>query len=256
MRVTAEQDRITETYGTDLDKVITIHCYKCGGTGYIPEFAHVLNGECFACDGRGIEERVTVKVLRRRAMARDRREAKRLEAEAEKEAAAAAKLEEARTWLSENAEEVAKADELGITWHREWTMAPTEKMLAAWRARITEAEKRNAAPALEEGRREIVGKIISAKSQLDTYGYNERRVYKMLVETGEGNRVWGTMPKTIADALYGRWQESAEYADDYGNDYWLDGVKGIEVSFTATVTPSRDDEHFGFFKRPAKAVLV
>jgi len=24
-------------------------CYKCGGTGYLPEFRHVMGGVCFAC---------------------------------------------------------------------------------------------------------------------------------------------------------------------------------------------------------------
>jgi len=30
-------------------------CRRCGGSGYIPEFSHVMNGICFRCWGSGIE---------------------------------------------------------------------------------------------------------------------------------------------------------------------------------------------------------
>lgn len=28
-------------------------CWQCGGSGYLPWFAHVANGVCFACGGKG-----------------------------------------------------------------------------------------------------------------------------------------------------------------------------------------------------------
>lgn len=28
-------------------------CTKCNGTGIIPEYGHVKNGKCFACNGKG-----------------------------------------------------------------------------------------------------------------------------------------------------------------------------------------------------------
>jgi len=31
-------------------------CYKCGGTGYLPEFDYYLDGICFECNGVGFEE--------------------------------------------------------------------------------------------------------------------------------------------------------------------------------------------------------
>ena len=30
-------------------------CYKCGGTGYLPEYNHISGGICFACNGAGEE---------------------------------------------------------------------------------------------------------------------------------------------------------------------------------------------------------
>jgi hypothetical protein len=32
-------------------------------------------------------------------------------------------------------------------------------------------------------------------------------------------------------------------------------MKGKRISFTAAITPSKDDQKFGFFKRPTKAKL-
>ena len=28
-------------------------CWKCGGSGYIPEYRHVERGICFSCNGKG-----------------------------------------------------------------------------------------------------------------------------------------------------------------------------------------------------------
>lgn len=30
----------------------SVPCYRCGGTGYLPEFKHVEGGICFRCRGR------------------------------------------------------------------------------------------------------------------------------------------------------------------------------------------------------------
>jgi hypothetical protein len=55
---------------------------------------------------------------------------------------------------------------------------------------------------------------------------------KMLVVTDTGWKVWGTMPAA------------------------LDVDRGARVRFTATVKPSDDDPHFGFFSRPTKAQVL
>ena len=83
-------------------------------------------------------------------------------------------------------------------------------------------------PALAEGRYELTGKVISTKAQDSDYGTQ----YKQLVELSDGNRVWGTIPSAILDEVW-------------DND-------GVTVTFTAAVERSKDDEHFGFYKRPTK----
>lgn len=85
-------------------------------------------------------------------------------------------------------------------------------------------------PQLAEGRYEISGEIKSVKFQESYYG----DTLKMLVEFDGANRVWGTVPKSI----------------------WDEAEKGLSVTFTATVERSKDDDHFGFFKRPTKAIIT
>lgn len=82
---------------------------------------------------------------------------------------------------------------------------------------------------LEEGRREMSGTVVSTKYVDSEYG----STFKMLVVLDDLNKVWGTVPAAI-DC----------------------DPKDMRVTFTATVERSRDDEHFGFFKRPSKAQVI
>jgi len=90
----------------------------------------------------------------------------------------------------------------------------------------------NATPKvpLPEGKRLlVVGVIKSLKTQDSDYGIQ----FKMLVEGEGGWRVWLTKPNAIADAEV-----------------------GDTISFNADIIRSRDDEFFGFGKRPTKAMIV
>jgi len=79
-----------------------------------------------------------------------------------------------------------------------------------------------------EGRISIDGIILSVKSYENDYGFQ----MKMLVQDVFGFKVWSSVP---------------EYRD----------VKaGMQIRFTATVTPSNDDLLFGFAKRPAKCTVL
>jgi hypothetical protein len=82
------------------------------------------------------------------------------------------------------------------------------------------------------GKVTIEGTVVSTKwvdNQFNRYGNQE----KMTVESSDGYRVFGTVPKS------------------------LDGVtKGSKVRFVATVQPSDKDQYFGFFNRPSEATLM
>lgn len=93
-------------------------------------------------------------------------------------------------------------------------------------------------PDVEAGRQDIVGTIISTKWSEDR-GYGS--VLKMTVKADDGNRYWGSVP----ESLWTTGENGSSHAD-----------KGDMVAFTATVTPSDDDKHFGFFKRPTGAMIL
>lgn len=79
------------------------------------------------------------------------------------------------------------------------------------------------------GKLVVEGEILSTKWQDNDFGGGS---LKMLVQHADGWKVWGTKPAA------------------------LDAGVGDRVRFTATVNPSEDDQHFGFFKRPTKAEVL
>lgn len=78
-----------------------------------------------------------------------------------------------------------------------------------------------------EGKQQVSGEVLSTRWQDSDFG----SVKKMLVKDDRGFKVWGTVPSNI-----------------------LDTEKGDRVVFSATITKSDDDESFGFYKRPTKAI--
>ena len=105
---------------------------------------------------------------------------------------------------------------------------------AVWAAE-NEAAKA-AAEAIVDGKQIITGEIISTKWVDEVYCYGQR-ILKMVVKDDRGFKVWGTVPRSIIEA----------------ND---DALKGQRVTFSATVQASKDDDKFGFFKRPTKAAIA
>ena len=78
------------------------------------------------------------------------------------------------------------------------------------------------------GRVVITGEVLGTKTDYNAFG----AVQKMLVKDDRGFKVWGTIPGSIT------------------------AVKGCRVTFTATIEPSKDDDRFGFYKRPTKAAIL
>lgn len=96
--------------------------------------------------------------------------------------------------------------------------------------------------SLDEGRRVIEGEVVSHK-WVDN-DYTGGRDHKMLVKQDDGNKVYGSVPRQVSDYCY--------HNDENENR----DLKGMRVKFTATVEQSKNDEHFGFFKRPSNASVV
>lgn len=87
------------------------------------------------------------------------------------------------------------------------------------------------APVIE-GRIQIAGKVLAVKTIDGYYGPSQ----KMLVLDDRGFKVWGTCPSKIEGK-------------------WIDGLRGERITFFAMVSKSNDDDTFGFFKRPTKAII-
>lgn len=95
---------------------------------------------------------------------------------------------------------------------------------------------------VEPGRYVIEGTVISHKWQDNSY--TGGRDHKMLVKMDDGNKVWGSVPRSVSDYCY--------HNDENENR----DLKGLRVRFTATVSPSDRDSHFGFYKRPSSAEVI
>lgn len=110
-------------------------------------------------------------------------------------------------------------------------------------ARKIEEDANRVEPEFEllEGRRVIEGTVQSHKWTEDT-GYG--RQHKMVVVEADGNKVYGSVPRDISDYLY--------HNDENENRE----LRGLKVKLTATVERSKNDENFGYYKRPSKASVV
>lgn len=87
-----------------------------------------------------------------------------------------------------------------------------------------------------EGRYEIIGEIIYTKWYDGDYG----PILRCTIRDDRGFRVFGTVPTAIVD-----YTESEEIE-----------LKGQRIQLTGTVTQADDDNKFGFFRRPAKSILL
>ena len=120
-------------------------------------------------------------------------------------------------YIDERCKDVADAIEA-------YLVAPRDAAAAAAKG-AQEAEYEAAEPC-PTGRVAITGDVLTTKLQEGYYG----DTWKMLIKDDRGFKVWGSIPSS------------------------LDVSRGDRVTFMAAVEPSEDDEKFGFFKRPTKAL--
>jgi len=203
-----------------MTKLYKRDCYKCLGTGFLPEYAGIFNGTCFKCNGVGYRAVKTDPAIldARNAKAAEKREAKK---EVERQA-----------YIKRNF----------------WKKIASGIRQAVWAAE-RQAEHQ-AAEAITAGKQMITGEIISTK-WVDGFAYGQR-VLKMVVRDDRGFKVWGTVPQAIIDEVV--YQTQIRFGPDTSYDYGV--LKGQRVTFTATVEASNDDDKFGFFKRPTKAAIA
>lgn len=113
------------------------------------------------------------------------------------------------------------------------------QIAAAERALLRDTERRDrkvvedlARPPAPSGEVVVTGVIRTTRCDPSPFAYG-RYVFKMLVESDAGWKVWSTLPRA------------------------LDGAeRGTRVTFTADLTPSDDDPAFAFGKRPRRARVI
>jgi hypothetical protein len=122
--------------------------------------------------------------------------------------------------------------------------AAMRKVMARFEQREAERTAEwEAAADCPAGRVEVSGVIISTDLRDNAFGSQ----WKMLVRDDSGFKVWGSIPNKLM-----------EQTETFINHQFFSvekDLKGKRVSFTAAVEPSKDDQKFGFFKRPTKAKL-
>lgn len=143
-------------------------------------------------------------------------------------------------WLELNKDSHSFLSDMVRTINKKGELSPAqEKASYKWMEgakvlaqKAAEAAERlfNVSP-IRDGRQTLIGTILSTKWKPSPYGDQ----LKMLVELPDGNKVYGTMPKSLRALM---------------------PEKGTEVKFTATVQRSNDDEHFGFFYKPTNAEVI
>jgi hypothetical protein len=218
------------------EATIPVNCGRCAGSGrYGP--IQVQNGICFKCGGAGILGYTTqaeidrkARAATKRAEARERARARRREKQLRLyDALLAADPELKQAFLCENRIVMSiaqQARQKGTITDRQRdaaiNIAKQEKERAA-----QETERRAGLTDLEAGKQEITGTILNFKDIESQYGLT----VKMLVQLDNGNRLFGTCPRSL-----------------------LQVERGSKVVFTATVEPK--EKGFGFFSRPTKARLV
>lgn len=245
-------------------------CGRCGGSGVWPG----NGGTCFNCGGGGFHPTQSKHKFDASPKVRAKREAAFRAKQAAKDAAYEAALTAVGGRVEARLREVAEKGDAAMYDGNGWDDLDrdenfvfqlveklrkygslSEAQVAAVERGLARTEEREAelanTPPLEGGKRDLEGTVLSTKWQDGRFGSQ----FKMLVKLDDGNKVWGTVPTNLEQLTYN--------GDHYGVDgNWvfvpaaLETLVDARVAFTATVERSRDDEHFGFFKRPTKARIT
>lgn len=238
-------------------KIGATSCMKCGGAG---GSQHWPGYTCWRCSGNGMDPTYRAwilpaswsveqciewdeKRLAKNARASERARARKqaaldlavTEFMAEQDAVVAEKLQVIMDLPIEDRHEIANDIIWKLRRYASISAAQIElvfKVQAEHDERLAQ-EENDERPELAEGRYVVEGLVISTKAKDSQYGTQ----YKMLVELADGNRVFGTIPRSLDDQV---WATRSE----------------VTVQFTAAVQVSKDDEHFGFFSRPTKATVI
>lgn len=128
------------------------------------------------------------------------------------------------------------------------------------REKVAAIERGESVPC-PAGKVVVVGAIISARAETyEVSRWASRTVWKCLIEDERGFRVWGTCPAVVVDTARAASDRAYEaYIADGGeipSDKVGDWLKGMRVTFMATVEPTEKDPGFGTYSRPTRVKVL
>lgn len=227
-----------QVHQTDKGKPYGIETYPCGRCGGAGGFQHWPGFICYECGGKNSRAYKTARLNLYTQEQNAKLDAKlivsRAKIQAKKTAVVETKLAGAISQMPAKvraAYDWALQSENGIALDIARKVAEFGSLTEKQEAFLVKlhAQSLEPIPVVAEcpsGRLTITGELVSSKLVHSRFG----AVTKILVKADEGFKVWGSYPAG------------------------LDGAgKGARVTFTATVEPSEDDRHFGFFSRPTNA---
>lgn len=132
---------------------------------------------------------------------------------------------------------VNMADAIVIALQRDRSRSDWDDMVASL------AEDAEPVPA---GRQEVTGYILNASWRETRFG----TVLKLLVIDERGFKLWMTCPSGLLSGLDESFMESGMNVVNPRK------LAKLRIRFTATLSRSPDDSHFGFASRPAKAEIL
>jgi hypothetical protein len=236
--------------------LLPVICGRCSGSGYWCLGHHNQNGICFGCKGKGTvgyetqADRDAREAEEKRQWEEKKAKLAKIQAKAEKALAADPELAKG---FRVNNEAVASIHNKFMASGGRITEAQRDLVLkiadqeakrdakkAQWAAE--EADRRANLTELEAGRQVIEGEIITLKEKKDFRGNWQ---VKILIQTTNGNRVFGTLPRALEF-------EPGPHGGEVAIN--VQTLRGKRIRLTATVEPK--EIGFGFYKRPAKAELL
>jgi hypothetical protein len=265
IEILGQEFRLVRLQGQGDTQFVQDPCWKCGGSGYLPYYASIFNGQCFACRGTGGTYRTTKeqeRVMKRRESQR-RSAARKADRKAAEKVAKLAAFAEAEPELAFMTTSAIFDDEVEI--HpilcdmgtrlqqygsiSEKQIAFAKKLLVEQQERrnLREAEKAAAQPA-PAGRQVVEGEVVMVRDYESDYG----TTWKMMVKADGGFKVFVTVPRDLEPDSYtgGDLDTPTSFVAQ------VNALKGQRVRFTATLEPKADDPTFAIGKRPAKAQVL
>lgn len=233
------EQRVIAAVTKTADRYLLSACRRCGGTGRHGPHS-VEAGVCFGCRGEGHrvygtkeEWEALQEAKAKKAEAADKRRARKRAklAKAAEAFIVRHNLAECFTFVEDNVKTASLRNQLFAKGALSEAQVAFAHKLLAWdkeakAKKVAEAAAKEAAPRLADERQQLTGIVRGKRDVESVYGWQK----KILVDLGDGNKVWGSCPRSLVVEV------------------------GARVSFSAVL--AYKEPGFYIFSRPTKAKVL